>query len=129
VLRAHLQRLAAVYVRQSGRAQIRNNRESPRRQRGLRERARELGWPDERILVLEGGRAKSGSSTYGRRAYRELAEKASGGQMGLILAAEVSRWARDNAAWQLLLRDCIFANVLLADEEKIYGPFRKFCIS
>jgi DNA invertase Pin-like site-specific DNA recombinase len=116
----HLQRLAAVYVRQSGPTQVRNNRESPRRQRALKERARELGWPDERILVLEEGRAKSASSTYGRDSYRELAEKVIGEQVGIILAVEVSRWARDNAAWQLLLRDCIFANVLLADEQKIY---------
>jgi len=118
----HLQRLAAVYVRQSGPAQVRNNRESPRRQRALKERARQLGWPEERILILEEGQAKSGSSTHGREAYHELAEKVIGGQVGVILAVEVSRWARDNAAWQLLLRDCIFANVLLADEQKIYDP-------
>ena len=116
----HLQRLAIDYVRQSGPGQVRNNRESPRRQRALKERARELGWPEERILVLEEGRAKSASSTYGRSAYRELAEKVIAGDVGIILAVEVSRWARDNAAWQLLLRDCIFANVLLADEQKIY---------
>jgi DNA invertase Pin-like site-specific DNA recombinase len=116
----HLQRLAAPYVRQSGPGQVRNNRESARRQRALKERARQLGWPEERILVLEEGRAKSGSSTYGRNAYRELAERVIRGEVGIILAVEVSRWARDNAAWQLLLRDCIFANVLLADEEKIY---------
>lgn len=117
----HLQRLAGTYVRQSGPGQVRNNRESTRRQRALKERARQLGWPEQRIIVFEEG-AKSGSSTYGRGAYHELAEKVIGGQVGIILAVEVSRWARDNAAWQLLLRDCIFANVLLADEQKIYDP-------
>jgi len=116
----HLQRLAIDYVRQSGPGQVRNNRESPRRQRALKERARELGWPEQRILVLEEGRARSASSTYGRSAYRELAEKVIAGEVGIILAVEVSRWARDNAAWQLLLRDCIFADVLLADEQKVY---------
>ena len=116
----HLQRLAVVYVRQSSPAQVRNNRESPRRQRALKERARELGWPEDRILVLEEDRGRTASSTHGRRAYRELAEKVVDGRVGVILAIEVSRWARDNAAWQLLLRDCIFTDVLLADEQKVY---------
>ena len=116
----HLQRLAAVYVRQSSPAQLRDNQESRRRQRALKERARELGWPEERILVLEEDRARSASSTHGRQAYRELAEKVVDGRVGIILAVEVSRWARDNAAWQLLLRDCIFTGVLLADEQKVY---------
>jgi DNA invertase Pin-like site-specific DNA recombinase len=116
----HLQRVAAVYVRQSSPAQVRNNQESRRRQRALKERAHELGWPEERILVLEEEQARTASSRRGRQAYRELAEKVVGGQVGIILAVEVSRWARDNAAWQLLLRDCLFAEVLLADEQKVY---------
>ena len=49
-----------------------------------------------------------------------MAESVVDGRVGLILALEVSRWARDNAAWQPLLRDCVFANVLLADEHKVY---------
>ncbi len=116
----HLQRLAVVYVRQSSPTQVRNNQESRPRQRALKERARELGWPEDRILVLEEDHARTASSTHGRQAYRELAEKVVEGRVGIILAVEVSRWARDNAAWQLLLRDCIFAAVLLADEQKVY---------
>jgi DNA invertase Pin-like site-specific DNA recombinase len=116
----HLQRVAVVYVRQSSPTQLRNNRESSRRQRALKQRACDLGWPRERVLVLEEEKAKTGSSTEGRRAYRDLAEGVVDGRVGLILAVEVSRWARDNAAWQLLLRDCVFADVLLADEHKVY---------
>ncbi len=116
----HLQRLAAVYVRQSSPTQVRNNPESRQRQRALKERARELGWPEERILVFEEEQARTATSTHSRQAYRELAEKVVEGRVGIILAVEVSRWARDNVAWQLLLRDCIFAEVLLADEKKVY---------
>ncbi len=116
----HLQRLAVVYVRQSSPTQLQNNRESSRRQRALKQRACQLGWPEERVRVLEEEKAKTGSSTEGRRAYRELAESVVDGRVGLILAVEVSRWARDNAAWQLLLRDCVFADVLLADENQVY---------
>ena len=116
----HLQRLAAVYVRQSSPTQVRNNPESRQRQRALKERAHELGWPEDRILVFEEEQARTASSTHSRQAYRELAEKVVDGRVGIILAVEVSRWARDNVAWQLLLRDCIFADVLLADEKKVY---------
>lgn len=118
----YLQRRAAVYVRQSGPGQVRNNKESRLRQRALKERAGQLGWPDDRILLLEEDRARTASSTHGREAYRELSEMVIDGRMGIILAVEVSRWARDNAAWQLLLRDCIFFDVLLADEQRVYDP-------
>jgi DNA invertase Pin-like site-specific DNA recombinase len=118
----HLQRLAVVYVRQSGGKQIRNNPESTLRQLALRKRAEELGWPAERILLLQDDQGKSASSTRRRLAYRRLAELVIQDRVGIILAVDVSRWARDNAAWQLLLRDCIFAKVLLADEHKVYDP-------
>ena len=116
----YLERLAVVYVRQSRPDQIRHNLESRRRQRDLKQRACELGWPEQRICVLTEEKAKSASATEGRRAYHELAEGVVNGRVGLILAVEVSRWSRDNAAWQLLLRDCVFADVLLADEHKVY---------
>lgn len=118
----HLERLAVVYVRQSSPTQLRNNHESPRRQRALKQRARQLGWSEQRVLILEEDHARTGSSTHDRQAYRQASEGVVNGRVGMILAVEVSRWARDNAAWQLLLRDCIFANVLLADEQKVYDP-------
>jgi len=87
----YLERLAMVYVRQSSPTQLRHNRESRQRQQNLEQRARDLGWPEERVRVLAEEKAKSGSSTAGRRAYRELAEGVVQGRVGLILAVEVSR--------------------------------------
>ncbi|MEI8703475.1 hypothetical protein [Mesorhizobium sp. ISC15] len=49
----HQVRLAVVYLRQSSASQVENNRESTERQYALAERARELGWPDERVLVID----------------------------------------------------------------------------
>ena len=117
----HRQRLAVVYVRQSSPGQVKNNTESRRRQRDLHHRAKELGWADSQILVLEEQQAKTGSSTRQREAYRQLAERVAQGEVGIIFAVEVARWARDNVAWQMLLRDCVFCDVLLADEHRIYG--------
>ena len=47
----HLSRLACLYVRQSTLQQVMENTESTSRQYALRERARALGCPEERIVV------------------------------------------------------------------------------
>ena len=43
---SHLDRSAYIYIRQSSMAQVQHNHESQRRQYGLRERARLLGWQE-----------------------------------------------------------------------------------
>ena len=108
----HLERLAIVYKRQSSGKQVRNNKESQKRQRALAKRAQQLGWADEKILVLEEEKARSGRSTVDRTAYRKVSELVCQNQVGIILAVEVSRWSRDSIAWQLLLRDCVYGGVL-----------------
>ena len=50
----HLDRAAFVYVRQSSPAQVEQNLESQRRQYGLVERAKELGWRDVRVIDEDG---------------------------------------------------------------------------
>lgn len=120
--RHHLERLAIVYVRQSSHKQVRDNKESRRRQRALDARATQLGWDKEKVLILEEEKARSGSSTAERSAYRKVSELVFQNQVGIILAVEVSRWSRDSVAWQMLLRDCIYSNVLLADEQRLYDP-------
>ena len=49
----HLERLALVYVRQSTLAQVREHGESTRLQYALEQRAEELGWPRDRIRVID----------------------------------------------------------------------------
>src|SRR5215208_7058085 len=49
----HFQRLAVVYVRQSTAQQVLRHEESTRLQYGLVGRARQLGWPEERIVVID----------------------------------------------------------------------------
>jgi len=49
---SHLARHAVVYLRQSSAAQVEHNRESTERQYALASKARELGWPAERIVVI-----------------------------------------------------------------------------
>src|SRR5215210_7265758 len=53
ITREHTDRLAVVYVRQSTLAQVRDHGESTLRQYALAEDADRLGWPAERILVID----------------------------------------------------------------------------
>ncbi len=56
----HLVRGAFVYVRQSTADQVLNNHESRRRQYGLVERARALGWNTVEVIDDDLGRSGSG---------------------------------------------------------------------
>ena len=53
VTSAHLSRMAYLYVRQSTLRQVFENTESTQRQYALRERAVALGWPLDRIVVVD----------------------------------------------------------------------------
>jgi hypothetical protein len=56
----HLARRACVYIRQSTLEQVHNNLESQRRQYGLADRARELGWQDVEVIDDDLGRSGGG---------------------------------------------------------------------
>jgi Resolvase, N terminal domain len=68
----HLDRLAIVYVRQSSPQQVAQNRESALRQYALAKRAVELGWPEDRIIVIDDDQAKSGTTIEGRLGFQRL---------------------------------------------------------
>ena len=78
----HLERSAAVYVRQSTQNQVLKNRESRQRQYGLADRARELGWPDERILIIDSDLGQSATSQGTRSGFGQLCEQVSQGRVG-----------------------------------------------
>src|SRR6266700_887992 len=59
----HLDRDAVIYVRQSSLMQVRDNTASTLRQYDLVQRALSLGWPQERISVIDQDQAHSGSSS------------------------------------------------------------------
>lgn len=118
----HLERKAVVYLRQSTLKQVMEHRESTQRQYALRDRAFELGWPQERIEVIDCDLGVSGRSTDGRVGFQRLAEDVSHGRVGGIFALEVSRLARSSADWHRLLDLCGLADVVIADEQSVYAP-------
>ena len=50
---SHTQRAAIVYIRQSTPAQVENNRESTTRQYALVDKAGQLGWAKDQVIVID----------------------------------------------------------------------------
>jgi DNA invertase Pin-like site-specific DNA recombinase len=119
---SHLSRAAVIYVRQSTLIQVERNTESTARQYDLVNRARQLGWPREAIRVIDGDLGISGSVTGQRAGFEGVVAEVALGQVGIILALEASRLARDNAAWYRLLDLAGVCDTLVADADGVYHP-------
>ena len=119
---SHLSRTAMIYVRQSTLMQVERNTESTLRQYDLASRARQLGWPREAIRVIDGDLGISGSVTGQRDGFEGMVAEIALGQVGIILALEASRLARDNAAWYRLLDLAGVCDTLVADADGVYHP-------
>ena len=68
----HLRRKAVIYIRQSTGHQVLTNIESQQLQRAMREQAHHLGWPDERIEIVETDLGQTAQSTQRRGGYQAL---------------------------------------------------------
>jgi DNA invertase Pin-like site-specific DNA recombinase len=119
---SHRSRSAAVYVRQSTLAQLERNAESTARQYGQVERAVTLGWSREQVRVIDADLGVSGSVLGQRDGFESLVADVALGQVGIIVALEVSRLARDNAAWYRLLDLAGACDTLVADADGVYHP-------
>src|SRR6201988_1343409 len=122
VTTAHLSRLAYLYVRQSTLRQVLENTESTHRQYALRERAVALGWPLDRIIVIDRDLGQSGASAADREGFQQLVTEVSLGRVGIVLGLEVSRLARNSTDWHRLLELCALTEALILDEDGVYDP-------
>src|SRR3954453_13288972 len=96
----HLAHGALIYVRQSSPTQVQRHPESARRQYALAERAQRLGWPAEQVTITDEDQGKSGAgsaATHERAGFAQLVTAVGLGEVGLILALEISRFARNSA--------------------------------
>jgi DNA invertase Pin-like site-specific DNA recombinase len=118
----HLARTAFLYVRQSTLRQVVQNTESTQRQYALRQRAIALGWPAERIVVIDSDQGQSGASAADREGFQRLVAEVGVGRAGIVLGLEVSRLARNNADWHRLLEICGLSGTLICDEDGLYDP-------
>jgi DNA invertase Pin-like site-specific DNA recombinase len=118
----HLSRNAYLYVRQSTLRQVQINTESAQRQYALRQRAIQLGWPVEQIVVIDTDQGQSGASATDRAGFQRLVADVGLGKAGIVLGLEVSRLARNNADWHRLLEISALSGTLICDEDGLYDP-------
>ena len=121
-----LERLAAVYVRQSTPKQVLGNRESRARQYGLAERAVEMGWSRDRIRTIDSDQGQSaGNKGKGTRGgFDELCRLLALDQVGALFGIEVSRLARNTVEWFQLLDLCRVHEVAVIEDSQVYLPSR-----
>src|SRR5947199_5504948 len=72
ILDLHLDRIAIVYVRQSDPQQVLNNRQSRERQYALADHAVALGWPRDRVMVIDDDQGQSGRTADQRDGFQRL---------------------------------------------------------
>ncbi|MBV9035851.1 MAG: recombinase family protein [Acidobacteriaceae bacterium] len=116
----HLQRRAVVYIRQSSPGQVLHNQESQRRQYGLAEHARQLGFPQVEVIDEDLGR--SGSGQVERPGFARLVAEVCTGQVGAVLCLEASRLARNGRDWHHLIELCGLVRTVVIDPDGVYDP-------
>jgi len=115
----HLARSAYVYIRQSTVNQLTHNHESRRRQYGLANRARQLGWTAVEVIDDDLGRSGGGIA---RPGFERLLAAICEARVGAVLAIEASRLARNGRDWHTLIEFCGLVGTIIVDEDGIYDP-------
>ena len=117
----HRERRAYIYIRQSTPKQVQHHLEGQRNQYALVQRAITLGWPAARVHVIDTDLGQSGQDSQ-RPGFQELVTAISLGHVGIIVAYEASRLARNNTDWYTLLDLATVVGTLIADTEGVYDP-------
>ena len=118
----HLDRLAIVDVRQSSLRQVMEHFESRERQYDLASHAVALGWPAERVVVIDEDQGRSGKTADRRTGFQRLLAEVTLDHVGVILGLEMSRFARSSKDWHHLLELCALFGTLLRDQDGLYNP-------
>jgi DNA invertase Pin-like site-specific DNA recombinase len=116
----HLKRRAIVYIRQSSPGQVLHNQESQRRQYGLADHARQLGF--QQVEVVDEDLGRSGSGQVERPGFQHLVAEVCTGQVGAVLCIEASRLARNGRDWHHLIELCGLVRTIVIDPDGVYDP-------
>ncbi len=118
----HRERAAYVYVRQSSPRQVQEHVEGRRRQYERADWAFEAGWPRERIVVIDDDQGKSSATAGTREGFAQLIAAVARGEVGIVIASEVTRLARNSPDWHHLIYLCRWSDTLIADGQTVYDP-------
>jgi DNA invertase Pin-like site-specific DNA recombinase len=116
----HLRRVAVVYIRQSSITQLTHNLESQRRQYGLVNHAKGLGF--DNVEIIDDDLGRSGSGLVQRPGFQRLVAMVCEGRVGAVLCIEASRLARNGRDWHHLIELCGLVGALVVDPDGVYDP-------
>lgn len=111
---------AVIYIRPSSSSQVMHNHESQRRQYGLADRARELGFQE--VTVIDEDLGRSGSGLVERPGFQRLVAEVCSGEVGAVFCIEASRLARNGRDWHHLIELCGMVGSAVVDPDGIYDP-------
>jgi DNA invertase Pin-like site-specific DNA recombinase len=118
----HLDRKAIVYVRQSSPQQVAEHKESTARQYALADIAVVLGWPRDRVEVVDADQGRTAETVEGRRGIQYILAELSLDHVGILLGQDASRLARHDPDWVPMVRSCGLFHALLGDYDGLYDP-------
>lgn len=118
----HLDRKAIVYIRQSSPQQVLEHKESTARQYALADLAVALGWPRDRVEVVDADQGRSAQTVEGRLGFQHILAELGLNHVGIILGLEASRLARSDPDWAPMVRLCGLFGALLCDYDGLYDP-------
>ena len=113
----HLKRRAIIYIRQSSPGQVIHNQESQRRQYGLADHARQLGF--QQVEIIDEDLGRSGSGQVERPGFQHLVAAVCTGQVGAVLCIEASRLARNGRDWHHLIELCGLVRAIVIDPDGV----------
>jgi DNA invertase Pin-like site-specific DNA recombinase len=119
---SHLAREAYLYVRQAAPEQASQHGQRLQSQYNLHRQAVVLGWPAERVIVIDSDIGHSGASATGRSGFQQLMRQVRRGCVGVVMALDRSRLSRNSLDWCRLVDACVMSDTLLLDEDGLYDP-------
>jgi DNA invertase Pin-like site-specific DNA recombinase len=118
----HLDRKAIIYVRQSSPQQVAEHKESTARQYALADVAVALGWPRDRVEIVDADQGRTAQTVEGRRGIQYILAELSLDHVGILMGQDASRLARHDPDWVPMVRSCGLFHALLGDYDGLYDP-------
>jgi len=109
-----MKRKAIVYRRQSTLRQVKENTTSIAHQRKQAKYARQWGWPESAIEVIDEEPGGNGCSMENRPGYQRLCQRIAEGDVRLVLVSDLSRLTRSVRVWQQFVNLCWRHSTLIA---------------
>jgi DNA invertase Pin-like site-specific DNA recombinase len=89
----HLSKIIIIYIRQSSQHQVQRNTESQALQYKLAERAKQLGWPAQKIVILDNDLGVTATGVKKRQDFDDLLQRLCSGEVGAVMFFSASRLA------------------------------------